>query len=195
MGDEDVEAPEGAELPEPAARRPGFRERAARLSVVQQATIAGGVAVAALGALCGWLGYQTYQQTTAEAFRQSLVQVARQGAINLTTIDYRNVDSDVQRILDSASGQFYDEFSSRSAPFIDVVKKAESTSVGTVTEAGIESVSGQEGQVLVAVSVTTTNRGATDDRPRYWRMRLTVTRHGGDTDGGDTKVSKVEFVP
>ena len=66
----------------------------------------------------------------------------------------------------------------------------QSKSVGTVTEAGTESVSGQEGQVLVAVSVKTTTHGNPDDQPRYWRMRLTVTKQGADA-----KVSRVEFVP
>ena len=49
------------------------------------------------------------------------VQVARQGALNLTTIDCQSADADVQRILDSATGTFYDDFSKRSQPFIDVV--------------------------------------------------------------------------
>ena len=47
----------------------------------------------------------------------------------------------------------------------------------------------ESGQVLVAVSVSTTTRGIDDAAPRYWRMRLTVTK-----DGDDAKVSKVEFV-
>ena len=49
---------------------------------------------------------------------------------------------------------------------------------------------GERQRALVAVSVTTTNRGAADEQPRYWRMRLTVTKQGEDA-----KVSKVEFVP
>jgi Mce-associated membrane protein len=119
-----------------------------------------------------------------------LLQVVKQAAVNLTTIDFEHAEADVQRILDSATGQFFDEFNTRSAPFVEVVKKAQSKSSGTVTEAGLESVNGQEGQVLVAVSVTTTNRGTADEQPRYWRMRLTVTK-----PGEDAKVSKVEFVP
>lgn len=66
----------------------------------------------------------------------------------------------------------------------------QSKSVETITEAAIESVDGQEAQVLAAVSVKTTTRESRDDQPRYWRMRLTVTKQGADA-----KVSKVEFVP
>jgi Mce-associated membrane protein len=144
----------------------------------------------ALGGLCGWLGFQAGQARQQQQVTSLLVQVARQTAVNLTTIDYQRADTDVARILDSATGQFYDEFEKRSGPFVEVVKKAQSKSVGTVTEAGVESMSGQEAQVLVAVSVESTNAGKPGDQPRFWRMRLTVTK-----TGDEAKVSKVDFVP
>ena len=153
--------------------------------------IAIGVAFAvAMAGVCGWLGYRAYEARQQQHLQQLLLQVGRQGAVNLTTIDFEHADADVKRILDSATGQFYDEFNSRSGPFIEVVKRMQSKSVGTVTEAGMESIAGQEGQVLVSVSVKTTTRSTPDDQPRYWRMRLTVTKQGSEA-----KVSKVEFVP
>jgi Mce-associated membrane protein len=117
-------------------------------------------------------------------------QVARQAALNLTTIDYQHADADVQRILDSATGQFFDDFSKRSQPFVDVVKQAQSKSVGTVTEAGLESEDHDGARVIVAVAVNTSNAGAPQQQPRAWRMRLTV-----QSVGGDAKVSNVGFVP
>lgn len=146
--------------------------------------------VVALVVLCGWLGYQTNQARHDAHFRALLVQVAKQGAVNLTTIDFEHAESDVQRILDSATGEFHDDFQNRSAPFIDVVKQAKSKSVGTVTEAGLESLDGGQGRVLVAVTVKTVSNGKAEEQPRYWRMRMTVAREG---DGA--KVSNVEFVP
>ena len=50
--------------------------------------------------------------------------------------------------------------------------------------------SDNEAQVLVAVTVTTSNVGAPEQEPRAWRMRLTVQKVGDDA-----KVSNVEFVP
>ncbi len=147
----------------------------------------------ALAALTGWLGYRAYESRQAAQLQDLLVGVGRQGALNLTTIDAAEADKDVQRILDSATDAFYDDFAKRSQPFIEVVKQAQSKSVGEVTEAGgLESVSGNEGQVLVAVTVTTSNRGGAPNQPkRAWRMRLTVKKTGND----EAKVSKVEFVP
>jgi len=99
-------------------------------------------------------------------------------------------DRDVQRILDGATGQFYDDFAKRSQPFIDVVKRAQSTSMGTVTEAGIESETANDARVLVAVSVKTSIASAPEQNPRGWRMRVSVHKVGDDV-----KVANVEFVP
>ncbi|OYN80283.1 Mce protein [Mycolicibacterium sphagni] len=177
------EAETGVEETEPAPKP-------AR-SHVRLALIAGIVVVVALGGLAGWLGYRAYDARKTDQLQDLIVGVGRQGAINLTTIDAAEADKDVQRILDSATDQFYDDFAKRSQPFIEVVKQAQSKSVGTVTEAGLESMSGEEGHVLVAVTVVTSNRGAQNQPPRSWRMRLTVKKTGAD----EAKVSKVEFVP
>jgi Mce-associated membrane protein len=118
------------------------------------------------------------------------VQVARQGAVNLTTIDWNEADSDVRRILDSATGPFHDDFAQRSQPFVDVLKQSQSTTEGTVTASGLESASENEAQVMVSVSVKTSSAAAPQQDPRSWRMRITVQKVGGDV-----KVSKVEFVP
>lgn len=159
-------------------------------SPLRPAMMFGLVLVVALGALAGWFGFRGYESHQAEQQRELLVQAARQGALNLTTIDWEHADSDIQRILDSATGVFYDDFSKRSQPFVEVVKKVQSKSVGTVTEAGLESQSDDEAQVLVAVSVKTSNRGAAEADPRHWRMRISVQH--ADNQG---KVSNVEFVP
>lgn len=159
-------------------------------SPLQLGRVVGLGIVLALTALCGWLGVQANQARQDANLRALLVQVAKQGAVNLTTIDYEHADTDVQRILDSATGQFRDDFQSRSAPFVDVVKQAKSRSVGTVTEAGLESLDGRQGQVLVSVTVETTSNGIPEEQPRYWRMRMTVAQQ----DGG-AKVSNVDFVP
>jgi Mce-associated membrane protein len=161
-----------------------------RMSYVPLATIAGLILVLALGGLTGWLGFRAYESHHADEQRKLFLQVGRQGALNLTTIDWEHADADVQRILDSATGTFYDDFQKRVQPFVEVVKQAQSKSVGTIAEAGLESVSDNEAQVLVAVTVKTSNAGAPEQDPRAWRMRISVEKVGDDA-----KVSNVEFVP
>jgi Mce-associated membrane protein len=160
------------------------------MSAPRRATLLGLAVVVALGALAGWFGFRAHQAHQAQDQRSQFVQAARQGALNLTTIDWQRADADVQRILDGATGEFYDDFAKRSQPFIQLVKQSRSTTVGTVTEAGLESQTAGTAQVLVALTVMTSNAGAPQPDPHAWRMRISVQRAGDQA-----KVSNVEFVP
>ncbi|MEE3063855.1 MAG: Mce protein [Actinomycetota bacterium] len=160
-----------------------------RLSRTGAALVTGTAILALLTGLTGWLGYAAYQKHQAQAQREQFIQVARQGAVNLTTINYTEVDADVQRILDQATGAFREDFEQRAKPFVEVVKAAQSKSEGTVTDAGLESQRGDSAQVLVAVAVKSRTAGG-EEAPREWRMRIEVR-----SVGNDTKVSNVVFVP
>lgn len=153
------------------------------------ALIAGLTGVVLLAGLAGWLGFRACQAHNAEVQRNLFLQTARQCAVNFTTFDYEHAQADVQRILDSATGTFYDDFSRRSRSFVDVVTQARSKSVGTVTAAAVESQTGDKAQVLVAVTVQASNPGATEQPPQDWRMRITVQK-----SGGQAKVSNLAFV-
>jgi Mce-associated membrane protein len=168
-----------------------WRQRVARrrLSRVGSALVAGGLIVATLAGLTGWLGYRAYEKHEAQAQRDLFVQTARLGAVDLTSINYTEVDADVQRIIDLATGAFREDFEQRSKPFIEVVKAAQSKSEGTVTDAGLESQRGDSAQVLVAVAVKSRTAGG-EEAPREWRMRIEVK-----SVGDDAKVSNVVFVP
>lgn len=161
-----------------------------RWSDVRTALIVGLAVIVAMAGLIGWLGLRTYQSHQAHHRQDLYLQVARQGALDLTTISYVDVEADVRRILDSATGQFYDDFLQRSQPFMEVMRQAQATTEGTVTEAGVESEEDGQAQVLVAVSVKTSNFGVVEESPRLWRMRIGVLKIG---DGA--KVSDVQFVP
>ena len=147
-------------------------------------------ALASLVMIVAWLGYRDYQIRHAEHRADEMVQAARAGMLSLTTIDHEHVDDDVQRILDASTGSFRDDFEQRAKPFADAARKAQSKSIGTVTAAGVESAAVSEGQVLLAMTVMTSNRGVPETLPKAWRTRVTVTA----TDAG-YKVSRVEFVP
>jgi Mce-associated membrane protein len=190
----DVEDPEANE-PEPEAEgaaEPGTRNRVQTWFSSIPGPIAVSLAIiVALVGLGGWLGFRVHQDHQEQGQRNLYVQVARQTAINLTTINYTEVDADIKRVLDSATGAFRDEFQNRSQPFVEVVKKVQSKSEGTISEAGLLSYTKDQAQVLVAVAVKTSMAAApADQEPRRWRMRLTV-----DKTGDGAKVSNVEFVP
>lgn len=183
------ETPQPPTPPEASIAKDMARQQTS-MAPVRLAAVIGLTVIVTLASLAGWLGIRAYHSQQAKDQRELFVQIGRQGALNLTTIDWQHADADVQRILDSATGPFYDDFSTRQQPFVDAVKTAQSTSVGTIIEAGLESESADQAQVLVAVSVKTSNLGADEQEPRYWRMRLSV-----QDVGDDAKVSNVQFVP
>jgi Mce-associated membrane protein len=160
------------------------------MSTVRLAMLIGLVTVVGLAGLAGWLGYRAHESRQAQDQRNLFLQVGRQGALNLTTIDWQHADTDIRRILDGATGTFYDDFAKRSQPFVDVIKQTKSTTIGTITEAGLETDAPRAAQVLVTVSVKTSNAVASEQEPRYWRMRISVQEVGDQA-----KVSNVEFVP
>jgi Mce-associated membrane protein len=183
---EDIDAAEAA-----VAEQGTKRSLRQRFSGTLRPVTVGLAIILTLAGLAGWLAYRVHQDRQVQAQRNLYVQVARQTAINLTTIDYAEVDADIKRVLDSATGAFHDEFQNRSKPFVEVVKKVQSKSEGTIAEAGLLTYTKDQAQVLVAVAVKTSMAAAPPDQePRRWRMRLTV-----DKTGDSAKVSNVEFVP
>ncbi|MGA9490521.1 MAG: mammalian cell entry protein, partial [Mycobacterium sp.] len=144
----------------------------------RRATLFALTIVAALATLVGWLGFHVYQSQQPQAQRHQFLQVARQGALNLTTIDWEHADADVHRILDGATGEFYDDFAKRSQPFIEVLKQSKAKTVGTITQAGLESETADSARALVAVSVLTADAGDAQQVPREWRMRIDVQKVG-----------------
>ncbi|MGA8545353.1 MAG: mammalian cell entry protein [Mycobacterium sp.] len=154
------------------------------------ALVAGLVAGVLLAGLVGWLGFRAYEVHNLEAQRNLFVQAARNGAASLLTVDYQHADVDAQRILDSATGKFYDSFARRKQSYIANAQRMRSQLVAAATDAGLESRNGDQGKVLVAVTVKSSDPAQTHQGPQFWRIRVTVKKVGNIA-----KVSDVVFVP
>ena len=177
-----VETGESDEIADPPVAAPPSRRRRVRVSAA--------AAVALLVGGCLWAGWGDLQARRADVAGEQMVAAGRAGLLALTTIDHTQIDRDVQRILDISTGAFRDDFAERAESFKAAARKARSTSVGTVREAGLEAIEGDSGKVLVALTVMTSNRGAPEQQPKSWRTRVTAA--GG---GDGFKIEAVEFVP
>ena len=182
------EATETPESPEPTERRPaGRRLRGPKVSLALRA-----VAVVAIVGLLGASGWMAWQHQHAVKDRQrgaAYIATARQGVINLTSLDFNNAKEDVQRVLDIATGEFKDDFQKRAEDFAAVVKDSKAVTEGSVAATAVESMNNDSAVVLVLDNERVTNIAGAKDQPRTFRFRVTVV-HEGD----DLKVSKVEFV-
>ncbi len=114
---------------------------------------------------------------------------ARQGIINMTSLDFNRAKDDVQRVIDSSTGQFRDDFQQRAKDFASVVEQSKVVTQGTVSSAALESMDEHSASVLILATSKITNAAGAKDEPRVFRLRVTVTE-----DGGQYKMSKVDFV-
>jgi Mce-associated membrane protein len=119
----------------------------------------------------------------------AFIATARQGVINLTSLDFKKAKEDVQRVLDSATGEFRDDFQRRADDFASVVKDSKAVTEGSVAATAVESMGKDSAVVLVLANERVTNLAGAKDQPRTFRFRVSVVH-----DGDELKVSKVEFV-
>ncbi len=138
----------------------------------------------------GYMMWQHHETTERNQRAANFLAGARQGVVNMTSLDFNRAKEDVQRVLDSSTGQFRDDFQQRAKDFTTVVEQSKVVTQGTVNAAAVQSMDGNSAVVLVAATSRITNAAGAKDEPRNWRLRVTVTE-----DDGQYKMSKVEFVP
>ena len=187
---ETPDAPEPSDAPEPAATSTEPARR--RLRVPGLSRLLAPAAIVAICALLGASGWMLWHHHNVVQERQrsaAFIATARQGVINLTSLDFNKAKEDVQRVLDSATGEFRDDFQRRADDFTSVVKDSKAVTEGSVAATAVESMGKDSAVVLVLANERVTNLAGAKDQPRTFRFRVSVVR-----DGDELKVSKVEFV-
>lgn len=183
---EEVEQPtETTETPDTADSEPARR----RLSVRLALSIAAVLAIVGLLGASGWMAWQHQKVVDERQQAEAYIATARQGIVNLTSLDFKKSKEDVQRILDSATGDFRDQFQKTAEDFASVVKDTQAVAEGTVAAAAVESMNKDSAVVLVLANERVTNAAGAKDAPRTFRFKVSVV-HEGD----QLKLSKVEFV-
>jgi Mce-associated membrane protein len=185
----DEDAPEETvEAAEPESRPSRRRLRLPSLSATLK--VAAVVLILGFVGVTGYMAWQDHEATERSRRAANFLAGARQGIINMTSLDFNHAKEDVQRVIDSSTGQFRDDFAQRAKDFTSVVEQSKVTTQGTVNAAALESMDGNSASVLVSATSKITNAAGAKDEPRVFRLRVTVTE-----DGGQYKMSKVDFVP
>ncbi|HYY00568.1 MAG TPA: hypothetical protein VE908_13630, partial [Mycobacterium sp.] len=183
--DETSEAPAPTETAEP---EPG-RRRLRAPNWAEGLIIAAVVVICALLGISGWMAWHHHNVVQERQRAAAYVAAARQGVVNLTSLDFNKAKEDVQRVLDSATGAFKDDFQRRAQDFESVVKDSKAVTEGSVAAAAVESMNNDSAVVLVLANERVTNIAGAKDQPRTFRFRVSVVH-----DGDQLKLSKVEFV-
>ena len=152
------------------------------------------IAALATVALLASTGYMLWQHHTAGQQRREQAEyaaAARQGVINLMSVDFATAKETVQRVIDGSTGRFRSNFEETADDFVKALQEEKITTRATINDAAVESVSGDTAVVLV--SATSQREGPQapkeQQQPQVWRVVVTLQR-----DGGQMKMSGVEFV-
>jgi Mce-associated membrane protein len=173
---------------EPKPARSRRRVRLPSLSVTWKAAVI--ILICAFVAASGYMMWERHETSERNQRTASFVAGARQGVVNMFSMDFNRAKEDVQRVIDSSTGQFRDDFAQRAKDFTTVVEQSKVVTQGTVNAAAVQSIEGNSALVLVAASSRISNAAGAKDEPRNWRLKVTVT-----DDGGQYKMSKLEFIP
>jgi Mce-associated membrane protein len=179
-----------AEAEQPARR---FSRVTGRLRRPKWSTVATSLAIVIIVAALAGSAYMIKEHRDAEQRRHreaEFLAAARQGVVTLTSLDFNEAKQGVQHILENSTGSFKDDFTKMADDFTKVVEQSKVISQGSVQAAAVESMTKDSAVVLVASTSEITNAAGAKQDPRNYRLIVTVSR-----DGGQLKLSKVEFVP
>ncbi len=111
------------------------------------------------------------------AQREAVLVDARQAAINLNTLDYRNVGPGLDLWEQTSTGTLLDEFRNNRAEYEQVVTQSRRVTVATVPDAAVAELDVRAGtaRVLVAVDVEVRPEGQ-DPVVTRQRLELEMTR-------------------
>lgn len=160
-----------------------------RLAIV--ARVAGILLTAGALTVTGLMLWQHRKAADHRHLEAEYVAAARQGVVNLMSIDSTAAKETVQRLIDDSTGKFQANFKDSSDDLIKAMQDAKVVTKVTVNDVAVDEIDGDTAILIVAATSERQDAQAPkeDKQPRVWRVVLTVVR-----DGGDIKMSDVEFV-
>ncbi|NMO91616.1 hypothetical protein [Actinomycetospora sp. TBRC 11914] len=184
--------PRSAVPPEPGAE-PATETREPRTPAPRRTRIAligcAALALLALGAAI-WTGVVWGLGAAAASDRESVLAASRQAAVDLVSVNYNTADADIQRVREVSTGDFASLFGQNIDSYSGVVKEGKVISTGQVTEAGVESLDGDDAQVIASISSKVQNSQVPQGETREYRVEMSM-----QYADGAWKVAKMEFIP
>jgi Mce-associated membrane protein len=129
-------------------------------------------------------------QAAEQQRRAEYAAAGRQSAVTLMSLDFNKAKDDVQRIIDNSTGTFRDDFKNQAEDFVKVAQDSKVITEVAVNAVAVESMTNDKAVVLVSATSHVTNAAGAKQEPRSWRLSVDLQR-----EGGQIKMSKVEFVP
>jgi Mce-associated membrane protein len=115
---------------------------------------------------------------------------ARNAVVMMTSIDADRARDDMQRFADDTTGLFKAGILMGAEDAVRAVEQSKVSSKGAVQAVAVQSMTEDSAIVLVAAKTEFTKPGQAKPDSRSSRLVVSVQR-----DGGQLKVSRIEFVP
>jgi Mce-associated membrane protein len=120
----------------------------------------------------------------------AVTRAAREETLAFLTVDYRNMDPLIAKVVAGATGTFRQQYSQAKANLKTSAQQSLAVSSGKVLSVGIGEISGSDAVAFVAADSQVSNKSTKGKpQPRYYRLKLTMTR-----EGGTWRTSNLQFV-
>ncbi|MEV5560577.1 hypothetical protein AB0L44_43665 [Nonomuraea wenchangensis] len=149
--------------------------RSARIVI----TVLGGM-LAVLVGTGAWIAAEAREVQGRAGDREAVLLAAGAHAKNLVSLDYRTVDADLQRILDTSTGPARAEYVATAAKLKTTTVESKVVQTGVLRAAGLVSLTGGKAKALAVADVEIHWDGS--DSPaqeRYYRWSMELEKVGG----------------
>jgi len=148
------------------------------------------VVIAVLAVAAVVLGREVWAAQREQDQRAAALQSAKQTAINMQTLDHKNLQRDIDRVTSGMTGTAKDQWATLAKTLADTVSKTKTTSSVQSARAGVVSIDRDSAEVIVWVSAISTNEKVPQGAPMTGRWDFELTR-----EGDRWLVSKLGVVP
>jgi Mce-associated membrane protein len=153
------------------------------------ARICAAIVICASLAASGYMVWQHFSLLREHRHAAEFAAAARSGIELMMSIDPDHARDNVQRTIDATTGALKSQLEATSSYMVKSAEDAKITTKASVQDTAVESVSDNSAVVLVVAKSDTTNADKSKRPPVFWRLSVNI-----DRDGGQLKMSKVDFV-
>ncbi|GAA3244360.1 hypothetical protein [Nonomuraea helvata] len=127
-----------------------------------------------------WIAAQAREEQGRAGDKQAALLAAGTHAKNLVSLDYKSVDADMKRILDTSTGAARAEYEANQARLRSTTVGNKVIQHGVLRATGLVSMAGATAKVLVVADVEIRWDGSkSPPQERYYRWSMEVTKVGG----------------
>ncbi|WP_324447418.1 hypothetical protein [Mycobacterium sp.] len=136
-----------------------------------------------------YMAWQHFTLVRQHRHAAEFATAARHGVEMMMSIDPDHAKENVQRSIDASTGALKSQLEATSTYMVKSAQDAKVTTMATVEDVAVESMTDNSAVVLVVAKSDTTNPDKSKRPPVFWRLSVNI-----DRDRGQLKMSKLDFV-